>query len=158
MGGVKYLYLTHRDDIADHQKFYDRFKCDRILHQDEIATETQSVERKLQGLDAIALTPDLLIIPVPGHTPGHTVLLYQNKFLFTGDHLAFRHQLGHLGAFRDVCWYSWSEQLKSMQKLATYDFEWVLPGHGRRYYADCVMMRDQMQKCIRWMASTARHK
>jgi hypothetical protein len=59
MGGVKYLYLTHRDDIADHQKFHDRFKCDRILHQDEIAAETQSVERKLQGLDAIALTDQM---------------------------------------------------------------------------------------------------
>jgi ferredoxin len=153
MGGVKYLYLTHRDDIADHQKFHDRFKCDRILHQDEIATDTQSVERKIQGEDAIALTPDLLIIPVPGHTQGHTVLLYQNKFLFAGDHLAFRHQLGHLGAFPDACWYSWSEQLKSMEKLATYDFEWILPGHGRRYHADYVMMREQMQQCIRWMAT-----
>lgn len=67
MGGIKYLYLTHRDDVADHQKYHDHFNCDRILHQDEIAIDTQSVERKLQGLDAIELTPDLLIIPVPGH-------------------------------------------------------------------------------------------
>jgi hypothetical protein len=49
--------------------------------------------------------------------------------------------------------HGFSHLVKSMQKLATYDFEWVLPGHGRRYYADCMMMRDQMQQCIRWMAS-----
>ncbi|MEM8615026.1 MAG: ferredoxin, partial [Cyanobacteria bacterium P01_H01_bin.105] len=31
MGGVRYLYLTHRDDVADHSKFRDYFGCDRIL-------------------------------------------------------------------------------------------------------------------------------
>jgi glyoxylase-like metal-dependent hydrolase (beta-lactamase superfamily II)/ferredoxin len=153
MGGVKYLYLTHRDDVADHQKFHEHFGCDRLLHQDEITADTQSVEHHLQGIEAIQFTPELLIIPVPGHTKGHTVLLYKNKFLFSGDHLAFRRQLRHLGAFRDVCWYSWSEQVKSMQKLANYDFEWVLPGHGRRYHADLATMHEQMNRCVSWMAS-----
>jgi glyoxylase-like metal-dependent hydrolase (beta-lactamase superfamily II)/ferredoxin len=153
MGGIKYLYLTHRDDVADHQKFHEHFGCDRILHQDDITTDTQTVERQLAGIDPIQLTPDVLIIPVPGHSKGHTVLLYKHKFLFTGDHLAFRRQLGHLGAFRDFCWYSWTEQIKSMQKLATYDFEWVLPGHGRRYHAEVMSMRSQMKQCIDWMIS-----
>jgi glyoxylase-like metal-dependent hydrolase (beta-lactamase superfamily II) len=58
-----------------------------------------------------------------------------------------------LAAFRDFCWYSWSEQLKSMGKLATYNFEWVLPGHGRRYHADRPIMQEQMQQCLRWMAT-----
>jgi ferredoxin len=153
MGGVKYLYLTHRDDVADHHKFHEHFGCDRILHQDEITPDTQAVEHQLQGLDPIEFTSELLIIPVPGHTKGHTVLLYKNKFLFSGDHLAFRRQLGHLGAFRDVCWYSWAEQVKSMQKLAEYDFEWVLPGHGRRYHANIPMMHEQMKLCVEWMKS-----
>jgi glyoxylase-like metal-dependent hydrolase (beta-lactamase superfamily II)/ferredoxin len=153
MGGIKYLYLTHRDDVADHQKFHDRFGCDRILHQDEINASTRSVEHQLTGSAAIQFTPDLLIIPVPGHTKGHTVLLYRNKFLFSGDHLAFRRQLGHLGGFRDACWYSWTEQVKSMRMLAEYDFEWVLPGHGRRYHADLNTMHSQMELCVNWMAS-----
>jgi glyoxylase-like metal-dependent hydrolase (beta-lactamase superfamily II) len=153
MGGIKYLYLTHRDDVADHQKFHEHFGCARLLHQDDITSDTQTVERQLAGIDPIQLTPDVLIIPVPGHSKGHTVLLYKHKFLFTGDHLAFRRQLGHLGAFRDFCWYSWTEQIKSMQKLATYDFEWVLPGHGRRYHADVLSMRSQMKQCIDWMIS-----
>jgi glyoxylase-like metal-dependent hydrolase (beta-lactamase superfamily II)/ferredoxin len=153
MGGVKYLYFTHRDDVADHQKFHEHFGCDRILHQDEITPDTKAVEHQLQGMEAIQFSPELVIIPVPGHTKGHTVLLYKNKFLFSGDHLAFRRQLGHLGAFRDVCWYSWTEQVQSMQKLAKYDFEWVLPGHGRRYHADLATMREQMQECINWMMS-----
>ena len=40
-----------------------------------------------------------------------------------------------------------------MQKLAEYDFEWVLPGHGRRYHADVETMHEQMQQCINWMAT-----
>jgi glyoxylase-like metal-dependent hydrolase (beta-lactamase superfamily II)/ferredoxin len=150
-GDIRYLYLTHRDDIADHQKFRDHFGCDRILHRDDITAKTRDVEIQLTGDDAIALSPDLLIIPVPGHTKGHTVLLYQQRFLFSGDHLAWSDRLHQLHAFRHVCWYSWSELLNSMRRLATYPFEWVLPGHGRRYHADKETMRQQMQKCIAWM-------
>lgn len=153
MGGIRYLYLSHRDDVADHQKFAEHFQCQRILHVDDIATGTRDVEIQLTGTEAFELEPDLLIIPVPGHTKGHTVLLSKNQFLFTGDHLAWSDSSHQLVAFRDYCWYSWSEQIKSMQKLANYSFEWVLPGHGRRFHADVDTMRQQMLKCIAWMES-----
>jgi glyoxylase-like metal-dependent hydrolase (beta-lactamase superfamily II)/ferredoxin len=151
MGGIRYLYLTHRDDVADHQKYHDHFKCDRILHTDEINADTRSVEIQLSGNEPYQLADDLLIISVPGHTKGHTVLLYNNKFLFSGDHLAWSETFHHLIGFRQVCWYSWPEQIKSMQNLTNYDFEWVLPGHGRRYNADRETMQQQMQQCIDWM-------
>ncbi|MBW4556887.1 MAG: MBL fold metallo-hydrolase [Trichormus sp. ATA11-4-KO1] len=153
MGGIRYMYLTHRDDVADHQKFVEHFQCQRILHIDEITAGTRNVEIQLTAKEPFALTPDLLIIPVPGHTKGHTVLLYKNKFLFTGDHLAWSESLHQLVAFHDVCWYSWSEQIKSMYKLVKYSFEWVLPGHGRRFHADADTMRQQMNKCIELMES-----
>jgi glyoxylase-like metal-dependent hydrolase (beta-lactamase superfamily II)/ferredoxin len=155
MGGVRYLYLTHRDDVADHQQFHDRFNCDRILHQDDLTTSTQNVEIQLSGMEAFELTPELVILPIPGHTKGHTALIYQQKFLFSGDHLAFRRALGHIGGFRDACWYSWREQIVSMGRLAEYEFEWILPGHGRRYHTDRQSMKIEMQKCIHWMESVA---
>jgi glyoxylase-like metal-dependent hydrolase (beta-lactamase superfamily II)/ferredoxin len=151
LGGIRYLYLTHRDDVADHQKFHDHFGCDRILHKDEISRGTQSVEIQLSGAEPTPLADDLLIIPVPGHTKGHTVLLFNNKFLFTGDHLAWSEELNHLYAFRRACWYSWTELIQSMEKLANYSFEWVLPGHGRRYHSDRKTMHQQMQQCLQWM-------
>ncbi|WP_293335324.1 MBL fold metallo-hydrolase [Microcoleus sp. CAWBG58] len=151
MGGIRYLYLTHRDDVADHQKYREHFKCDRILHADEINADTRSVEIQLSGSEPHQIAEDLLIVTVPGHTKGHTVLLYKNKFLFSGDHLAWSDNLQQLIGFRNACWYSWSEQIKSMRNLANYDFEWVLPGHGRRYDADRETMGEQMQKCIAWM-------
>jgi len=151
LGGIRYLYLTHRDDVADHQKFRDHFNCDRILHQAEITQGTRSVEVQLSGSDPIQFTPDLLIIPVPGHTKGHTVLIYNNTFLFSGDHLAWSSDRDQLIAFRSVCWYSWTELTRSMHKLAEYSFEWVLPGHGRRYHAGRETMHQQMQRCLEWV-------
>ncbi len=151
MGGIRYLYLTHRDDVADHQKFHDHFGCDRILHSDDISSGTRNVEVQLTGSEQFALDPELLIIPIPGHSKGHTALLYKHKFLFSGDHLSWSDKLKQLVAFREVCWYSWPKQIQSMRKLANYSFEWVLPGHGRRHHADLETMRGQMQKCIDWM-------
>ncbi|MBD2292563.1 MBL fold metallo-hydrolase [Anabaena sphaerica FACHB-251] len=151
MGGISYMFLSHKDDIADHQKFAEHFHCQRILHIDDIAPDTRNIEIQLTSSEPFQLTPDLLIIPVPGHTKGHTVLLYKNKFLFTGDHLAWSEDFQQLVAFRDFCWYSWSEQIKSMRKLANYSFEWVLPGHGRRFHADTEIMQQQMHRCIDFM-------
>ena len=153
LGGIRYLYLTHRDDVADHAKFHQHFGCDRILHKDEINADTQTVEIQLDGTETMQLAPDLLIIPVPGHTRGHTVLLYDQKFLFSGDHLAWSDDRQQLIAFRSVCWYSWTAQTKSMQQLADYSFEWVLPGHGRRFHGDRATMQQQIQQCVTWMRS-----
>jgi glyoxylase-like metal-dependent hydrolase (beta-lactamase superfamily II) len=165
MGGVRYLYLTHRDDVADHRKFREHFgcespsgtPCERILHGNDVVSDTRDVEIQLSGTEPIQFAPDVLIIPVPGHSKGHTVLLYRQKFLFTGDHLAWSSSLNHLYAFRLYSWYSWSEQVKSMRKLADYSFNWVLPGHGRRYYADSETMRRQMQQCLAWMESSQKN-
>ena len=151
MGGIRYLYLTHRDDVADHQKYQEHFGCDRILHKDEISAGTRNVEIQLTGFQPYQLEPDLLIIPVPGHTKGHTALLYKNKFLFTGDHIAWSNSANQLAGFPSACWYSWSEVIKSTQKLANYSFEWVLPGHGRRYHADLDTMQQKLIQGIAWM-------
>ena len=151
MGGVRYMYLTHRDDVADHQKYHEYFGCDRILHTDEISGSTRNIEIQLTGLESYQLAPDLLIIPVPGHTKGHTVLLYKDKFLFTGDHLAWDDDENQLAGFPDVCWYSWPKLIESTRKLANYSFEWVLPGHGRRYYADAKTMHQNLLQGIEWM-------
>lgn len=151
MGGIRYLYLTHRDDVADHKKFASHFNCERILHEDDKTEQLSEVEIFLSGESDYALTDDIRIIPVPGHTKGHTVMLEGDKFLFTGDHLAFSPYLNHLYAFRRHCWYSWSRQIESMKKLVNYSFEWVLPGHGRRYHSDSNTIKENLQKCVQWM-------
>jgi glyoxylase-like metal-dependent hydrolase (beta-lactamase superfamily II) len=76
-----------------------------------------------------------LLIPVPGHTRGSIALLH-GGVLFTGDHLWWDEELGRLDAGRDVCWYSWTEQLRSLRRLRDYAFHTILPGHGRRFVAE----------------------
>jgi len=150
-GGVGLMLLTHQDDVADHQKFHDRFGCRRVLHRDDIRGRTASVELQPAGLDPIAIDRDMLMIPTPGHTKGHSVFLYREKFLFTGDHLAWNPNEERLIAFRNACWYSWSEQTTSMARLLDYSFEWVLPGHGRPVHLDAQRMHQELERCVTWM-------
>ena len=152
LGGIRSLFLTHRDDVADHAALARRFGCERILHDRDVTAGTRDVERQLSGDDPISLAPDLVAIPAPGHTRGHAVLLYKEKFLFTGDHLAWSARRRALTAFRDACWYSWTEQIRSMEKLLDFRFEWVLPGHGWRWQAASPeAMKEELAQCIAWM-------
>jgi glyoxylase-like metal-dependent hydrolase (beta-lactamase superfamily II)/ferredoxin len=150
MGGVGQMLLTHRDDIADHERFREKFGCERVMHADDGARRI-GAERIIEGEDPIRLHDDLLAIPTPGHTRGHMVFLYKEKFLFTGDHLAWSPSRQTLTAFPSVAWYSWTRQTESMEKLAQYDFEWVLPGHGSQHHDTKENMRYHLQTCIAWM-------
>jgi glyoxylase-like metal-dependent hydrolase (beta-lactamase superfamily II) len=105
------------------------------------------------GEAPIELEPGLLMIPTPGHTKGHAVFLWQDRFLFTGDHLAWDESHDRLYAFRNACWYSWTEQIRSMTRLLDYRFEWVFPGHGRPMRLDAGRMHTELEKCVAWMES-----
>ena len=153
MGGIATLFLTHKDDVADHEKFHNHFACRRIVHKAD--ARGIDAELVLDGDEPIELDSELLAIPVPGHTRGHTVLLYRNKFLFTGDHLAWSDNRDGLTAFRSVAWYSWREQTQSMKRLLDVHFEWVLPGHGRRAHLQANVMRQNLVNCIEWMEKVA---
>jgi glyoxylase-like metal-dependent hydrolase (beta-lactamase superfamily II)/ferredoxin len=148
MGGARWMFLTHRDDVADHEQWAARLKAERVMHRDDITQRTSAVERVVTGADATPLDEDLLIIPTPGHTRGHAVLLYQNRFLFSGDHLWWSPAYRSLYASPNVCWYSWAEQTRSMERLLDYEFEWVLPGHGRRTHGAAAEMRAQLRAAI----------
>jgi glyoxylase-like metal-dependent hydrolase (beta-lactamase superfamily II)/ferredoxin len=156
LGGARLMFLSHRDDVADHQRWATHFKAERILHRDDVTRSTSNVERVLTGNDAIRIDDDLLAIPTPGHTRGHTVLLYRNKYLFSGDHLWWSPNYQSLHASSGVCWYSWTEQTRSMERLVDYEFEWVLPGHGRRAHSSSSLMREQLVSLVARMKGSSR--
>lgn len=147
LGGIQTMFLTHRDDVADHRLWASEFGAKRVMHRDDAGQMRADVEFILTGTDAAPIDNDLLAIPTPGHTRGHVVLLYRN-FLFTGDHVWWSERVKGLNASRSVCWYSWKKQTESMERLLEYEFEWVLPGHGRRYQASASEMKQSLQKCI----------
>jgi glyoxylase-like metal-dependent hydrolase (beta-lactamase superfamily II)/ferredoxin len=155
LGGVHRIVLTHQDDVADHEKFHRHFGADRVLHRDDVRSRTAAVEWQPSGIDPVRLDDDLVMIPTPGHTKGHAVFLYRDRFLFTGDHLAWDEEDERLYAFRSACWYSWSEQIESMKRLLDYRFEWVLPGHGRPVQLSAERMHAELERCVDWMARRA---
>jgi glyoxylase-like metal-dependent hydrolase (beta-lactamase superfamily II)/ferredoxin len=150
MGGIAYIFLTHRDDVAEADKYAARFSSRRIIHRKELASQP-GAEMVIDGADPIELAPGFLAIPTPGHTRGHCCLLYGQRFLFTGDHLWWSRKIEHLNAGREVCWYSWEDQTRSMARLADFTFEWVLPGHGERVKLEPEEMRRQIEQLSRRM-------
>jgi glyoxylase-like metal-dependent hydrolase (beta-lactamase superfamily II)/ferredoxin len=133
LGGIAHIFLTHSDDVADAERFAGHFQSRRIIHRDELSSQP-GAEVLLDGPGPWELGPGFLAIPTPGHTKGHCVLLHQERFLFTGDHLDWDREARHLSASEDYCWYSWQQQAESMRRLANYPFEWVLPGHGQKVH------------------------
>ena len=78
--------MTHRDDVADADRYAAHFHARRIIHRDELPSQPDA-EIVLGGEGPWELAPGFLAVPTPGHTEGHCVLLVQDRFLFTGDHL-----------------------------------------------------------------------
>jgi glyoxylase-like metal-dependent hydrolase (beta-lactamase superfamily II)/ferredoxin len=146
-GGVRHIFLTHRDDVAEAAKWGSRFGAARIIHKFELAAQP-AAECVFEGYHPRELAEGFLVIPTPGHTRGHMVLLYQSRYLFSGDHFAWDRESGRLCASRDYCWYSWREQLDSLVKLQEYSFEWVLPGHGQRVHLPAIEMHRQMMQLV----------
>lgn len=146
-GGVRYIFLTHRDDVADAAKYARRFGAERIIHSLELAAQP-GAERVLEGITALALTPGFVAIPTPGHTRGHCALLAGERFLFSGDHIWWSRNRKRLTASRSVCWWNWEKQVESVRLLAEYRFEWVLPGHGERVHFPIDEMRREVAKLV----------
>lgn len=159
LGGVDRILLTHRDDVADWARFADRFGAEAWIHADD--ADAAPGARTWAGTDPVPVQPGLTTIPVPGHTQGHTVFLWQGAdgegpgVLWTGDHLAWSDRREGLVAFRRTNWYSWPETIRSMERLRRHRFEWVLPGHGRRVHLPAAAMQDALADCIAWMKGVA---
>jgi glyoxylase-like metal-dependent hydrolase (beta-lactamase superfamily II) len=147
LGGLRYIFLTHQDDVADSADYARRFGAKRIIHEAD-RRAAPGAEILVKGVDPFVVHPEFKVIPVPGHTQGHCVLLYKQKYLFTGDHLEWDIEKGALNAYHDFCWYDWIEQTQSMERLLDYSFEWVLPGHGRRVKLTSDQMQMQLRRLV----------
>jgi glyoxylase-like metal-dependent hydrolase (beta-lactamase superfamily II)/ferredoxin len=136
LGGIDHLVLTHRDDVADAHRWAERFSARVWIHEDDAGAAPFATDHFVD-LDEREVVDGLVAVPVPGHTRGSTVFLLDGTYLFTGDSLAWSHDRGDLVAFRGACWYSWSTQRASLERLAErHRFGWILPGHGARTAGD----------------------
>lgn len=130
LGGLKYIFLTHRDDVCDAKRYAKHFAAKRIIHQLDSDAQ-KDAEIILEG-EAVHRFDDAAIHFTPGHTRGHMVLLWQSKYLFSGDHFAWLQDENRFGSFRTACWYSWDKQIESVEKMSEFkDVQWIFPGHGK---------------------------
>lgn len=150
LGGIKYIFLTHRDDVAEADRYAKRFSSRRIIHRADLSAQPDA-EIIIEGDELVEFSPEFWLIPTPGHTRGHCVMLYKNRFLFTGDHLWWSRNYWRLHASKGVCWYSWTEQTRSMAKLQNFTFEWVLPGHGQRIKLSTDVMKQELEALAKRM-------
>ncbi|MCW5976422.1 MAG: MBL fold metallo-hydrolase [Bryobacteraceae bacterium] len=147
LGGIRRIFLTHRDDVADAAKYARHFSSERIIHRLERFAQPDA-ERFIDGFEPVPLADGFLVIPTPGHTRGHCALLVGERYLFTGDHLWWSRRLGGLNASRSVCWHSWAQQKESIRQLLDYRFEWVLPGHGERVRLPAAEMAEELRRLV----------
>ncbi len=143
LGGIDHVLLTHSDDVADASRWAAEFGARTWIHADD-AWAAPFATDVLDGDEVVEIEPGLLAIPVPGHTKGSVAYLFDQTFLFSGDSLAWSHGRQDLIAFRDACWWSWSAQADSLERLADHRFRWVLPGHGARVNADQCELHERL--------------
>ncbi len=152
-GGIRTIFLTHQDDVAEAAHYAEKFGSQRIIHEEDKDAQP-GAEIIVKGMDILEPVPGFKIIPTPGHTRGHCVLLYKDKYLFTGDHLWWRRRRKQLGASRNVAWYSWRKQTESMERLMRFDFEWILPGHGQRIQLPKAGMKKELEALVHRMKAS----
>ncbi|MDB5101940.1 MAG: beta-lactamase domain protein [Cyanobacteria bacterium RYN_339] len=143
---LEFIFLTHRDDVADAARYAAHFKAKRVIHEGDLDAMPDA-EIVLRGDEPVELAPGFLAIPTPGHTRGHCVLLHDGV-LFSGDHLAWDRAAGQASAHRDVCWYSWEQQRRSMERLLDYEIRRVLPGHGQAFELAPAAMRAELAALV----------
>jgi glyoxylase-like metal-dependent hydrolase (beta-lactamase superfamily II) len=156
MGGLQYIFLTHEDDVADCDRYAKHFGAKRIIHRAD-ADAVPGAEWVLEGDETVELAPGFVAIPVPGHTEGSMALLYDERFLFAGDHLWWDPETRTLESPRQLVWNK-PRLLDSIARLLTHRFEWVLAGHGDRVRLPVAEMHAQVQSLTeRRQALTASH-
>jgi len=148
-GGITEILLSHQDDVGDADRYAKHFKARVAIHEAD-RDAAPYADHILEGSAPAALAPDLLAIPVPGHTRGSVAYLWDRHCLFTGDSLAWNFPLGDLNAFRTYCW-SWSTQRRSLQRLLDYPFDWVFAGHGGSHSLPAGEMHVRLEALIERM-------
>ncbi len=155
LGGVAHVLLTHRDDVADAPRWALRYGARVWIHEDDRVAAPCATDL-LEGVEPTVIAPGVVAVPVPGHTQGSVVFSVDDRWLFTGDSLAWSHDREDLVAFRGACWYSWREQTRSLARLAeAVSFSWVLPGHGARVQLDPTDAHRRLVDLVARMGRTA---
>jgi glyoxylase-like metal-dependent hydrolase (beta-lactamase superfamily II) len=151
-GGLAHVLLSHRDDVADAEKYANEFGARVWIHADD-ASAAPFASDLLHGVEPVEIATGVAAFPVPGHTRGSVLYVVDNAWLFSGDTLAWFHREGDLGAFRGATWYSWDALKESLARFAAsaYRFAWIFPGHGKWHGASTSEMHARLAALVERM-------
>ncbi|MBY0449689.1 MAG: ferredoxin [Cyanobacteria bacterium] len=150
MGGIRWIFLTHRDDVADAAAYAMHFGAKRMIHAAD-QRAMPDAEMILDITEPQQYSPAFKLIPVPGHSPGSWCLLYQNRYLFSGDHVWWEPNGKKLTNPNYIYW-DRAKMLASNHALLSYQFEWILPGHGAPVHLD----RETMQQAVQMLCQNTK--
>lgn len=128
-GGIDHVLLSHRDDVADAERWADRYGAKVWIHADD-ADAAPFATDVVDGVAPVEVAAGVTLVPVPGHTRGSVAFHVEDRWLFTGDTLHWHRRREQLDVFAGQTWYSWDRLADSMDVLAQLRVEWVFPGHG----------------------------
>jgi glyoxylase-like metal-dependent hydrolase (beta-lactamase superfamily II) len=83
----------------------------------------------VDGTDLNRFGINAKVVHLPGHTPGSSMLLLDEKLAFVGDLLSNPGKVRLQDLYAD----SWTDISNSFVKLKALDPGWVFPGHGRYF-------------------------
>ena len=129
LGGIGHVLLSHRDDVADADRWADRYGA-RVWIGEADADAAPYATDVTGEDDLTVIAPGVVSVPAPGHTKGHVLFHIDDQLLFTGDTLHWNHRRGELDVFPKQTFFSWSVLADTMDLLATLPVEWVFAGHG----------------------------
>jgi glyoxylase-like metal-dependent hydrolase (beta-lactamase superfamily II)/ferredoxin len=129
LGHIDHVILTHRDDVADADRWAERYGARVWVHAEDAAVAPYATD-VVAGSRGATVTPGVAIVPIPGHTRGSVAIHVDHQFLFTGDSLYWNRRRQQLDVFPGATWFSWDRLAESMDRLAAFRVEWVFPGHG----------------------------
>lgn len=130
-GGLRYLFLSHRDEIGEIEELHQAVGGAVIMHRSEADLVPCGVDLVFDT--DFEVEPGVTVVHTPGHSPGSSCLLLHRgdlKVLFSGDHI-LRGREGVPAPLKFPWTWDWELQLTSARRLLTFDFDTIIPSHGK---------------------------
>ena len=145
LGGIGHILLTHRDDVADADRWADRYGAKVWIHEADSDAAPYATDI-IRGDQPTDISAGVVSIATPGHTKGHLVFHVDDRWLFTGDTLHWNQRRNELDVTPKQTFYSWDLQADSMDTIAQLRVEWVFAGHGMWHHVGADSYASQMRK------------
>ncbi|OAB63438.1 MBL fold metallo-hydrolase [Leptolyngbya valderiana BDU 20041] len=130
-GGVRSLFVTHRDSIGKAQQIQTDTGCAIVVHEREAYLLPEAEVTTFS--EELEIASDISGIWTPGHTPG-SACVYLSRHggvLFSGRHL-LPNSDGQPRPLRTAKTFHWPRQLRSVAKLrdrfSPETLSWICPG------------------------------